>query len=688
MLTAARWRTRWQVVSRSLDRGSLILSTLPALIACALAGAVQQTPAAAAPATQAPTPQPQAPTPQPQAPTPQPQAPAPQPQAPAPQPQAPAPQPQTLTGFAKPTRTVSSAPVAYFDWFEYSGHDSVFNQPLPPGAFRNPILAGFHPDPSIVRVGDNFYLVNSTFTYFPGIPVFQSNDLVHWHVIGNVIDRPGELNFDGLGVSRGVFAPTIRYHNGVFYVVSTAVDAGGNFVSVATRPQGPWSDPIWLREVDGIDPSLFFDEDGKAYLLNNGPPPAPPQYDGHRAIWIQQFDPAARKLFGPRKVLLDGGVDIRKKPVWIEGPHLYRRGPWYFLLCAEGGTSTQHSEVVLRARSPWGPFQPFAGNPILTQRDLPPERANPIANAGHADLVEAGDGHWWAVFLASRPYETVHYNTGRETFVLPVTWHDGWPAILPRGTEIPYVVTGPVTANASALRPSGPHGLAAAADTDNSTAAATVTTAVPAATADTNAPAIAGDLVATGNFTWRDEFNSTILRPQWLYVRVPKQPWADLAQRPGWLTIHALRLPLDSLQNMSFLARRQQHLSFDATTELELPRTPGIAAGMAAFQSENYWYFLGVRRVPPRAGQPAQPFELILDKRGGKQTETVNRVALGDGSRIKLKISADAREYSFYFDEDGSGWKPLRERDDGSILSTDVAGGFVGAFVGPYARAE
>jgi alpha-N-arabinofuranosidase len=369
---------------------------------------------------------------------------------------------------------------------------------------------------------------------------------------------------------------------------------------------------------------------------------------------------------------------------------MYRHDGWYILMCAEGGTSTQHSEVVLRSRSPWGPFKPFAGNPILTQRDLPADRANPIANAGHADLVEAGDGSWWAVFLASRPYEIVHYNTGRETFLLPVTWHKGWPSILAAGKEIPY---------------------AAPAD--------------PGMTEiSINPPE---RLTTTGNFTWRDEFDSPVLQRQWLYVRVPKQPWADLTRRPGWLTISALRTPLESLQNMSFLARRQQHLAFDASTELEIPRETGIAVGLAAFQNENYWYFLAVRRraapsVPGEASarpqqaegaphaahgwpwmdtlglrgagtaqrnaQHAPALELFLERRGGKQTETVARVALDEGARVKLKIAAKARAYSFYFDEDGSGWKPLRENDDGSILSTDVAGGFVGAFVGPYARAE
>ena len=282
---------------------------------------------------------------------------------------------QAAEGISKPSPAVAMNPTVFFKWFQYHARDAVFDQEAPQGTYRNPVLAGFYPDPSITRVGDTFYLVNSTFTYFPGIPVFESRDLVHWRQIGNVIDRPRELSFAGKDVSRGIFAPTIRYHNGLFYLITTAVDSGGNAVFVAKNPAGPWSDPVPLPELQGgIDPSLFFDDNGKAYVVNNGLPQGGPKYEGHRAIWIREFDPAARKLVGRAKVLVNGGVDMSKKPIWIEGPHLYRHAGWYFLMCAEGGTSTQHSEVVLRAKSPWGPFKPYAGNPILTQRDLPADR--------------------------------------------------------------------------------------------------------------------------------------------------------------------------------------------------------------------------------------------------------------------------------------------------------------------------
>ena len=529
-------------------------------------------------------------------------------------------------------------PVVY-EWFEYTGRDAVFEQPLPAGHFRNPILSGFHPDPSITRAGQRFYLVHSTFAYFPGIPVFESTDLVHWKQIGSVIDRPSQLDFSKLGVSRGVFAPSIEHRDGTFYVFNTHVDGGGNFVVTAKNPAGPWSDPVWLPELaGGIDPSMFVDDDGRAYVLNNGPPAGAPRYDGHRAIWIQEFDRAALRLQGPRKVLIDGGVDPGKQPIWIEGPHIYKRQGWYYLSCAEGGTGPQHSQVVLRARSPRGPFEPHAGNPILTQRDLAPDRTNPVTNAGHADLVEAPDGTWWATFLATRTYEGVHYNTGRETFLLPVTWHDGWPLILERDRAIPRVVRGPKFMQAR-----------------------------------TQAP-------LSGNFTWRDEFDTSALDKAWLQLRTSQQKWFDLRRVAGALSIDPQVARLGDTATPSFLARRQQHLVFDATTALRVPGATGIAAGLAAFQNESHWYFLGTRRTEHGVG-------IFLEKQSKAGLETIATATLPNVAQLKLRISGDARAYTFSY-EAGDGWRMLKERDDGSILSTEVAGGFVGATVGPYAREE
>lgn len=216
--------------------------------------------------------------------------------------------------------------VSHSEWiefrsFEYRGEDSLA-QPAKPKAdeYRNPILSGFYPDPSIVRVGEDFYLVNSSFSWYPGVPIFHSRDLVDWEQIGHVLDRPEQLPLSGVGVSRGIFAPTIRYHNGQYYMITTNVDGTGNFYVTAKNPAGPWSNPTVLPEIAGIDPSFFFDDHGKAYILHNGvPPDNKPVYSGHRALYLFPFDVNSGKVTGPGKIIVNGGTDLSKKPIWIEG---------------------------------------------------------------------------------------------------------------------------------------------------------------------------------------------------------------------------------------------------------------------------------------------------------------------------------------------------------------------------------
>jgi len=524
-----------------------------------------------------------------------------------------------------------------FDWFEYTGRDTAGDYRLPAGHYRNPILAGYYPDPSVTRVGDKFYLVNSTFAHWPGIPIHESTDLVNWKLVGYALNDPTKVNFDGLGTSRGVFAPSIHFHDGTWYVINTLVDAGGNFFVTAKDPTGPWSDPVWLKDIDGIDPSFFFDDDGKAYILNNGPPEGAPLYNGHRAIWIQEFELASQRFTGPRKVIVNGGVDLASKPIWIEGPHLYRIRGAYYLMCAEGGTGDGHSEVIFRAKSPWGPFEPYKRNPILTQRDLPKDRDNAVSSAGHADLVQRQDGSWWAVFLATRPYSGERFNTGRETFLLPVTWKDGWPLILPPHTTVPLLVSAQVGRVTNYVRREG----------------------------------------RQGAHIQRDEFKGTS-ETEWLQVRVPKQPWYRMDQ--GALEITALPVNLEQKLNPSFLARRQQDQRFDASTQLVARLAPGISAGIAVYQNEDHWFFLGTKT------QGAQ--RLFLERRAGATTEVIAEASIAaPPETLRLRVSAEGPNYSFYYDA-GKGWQALRENADGSILSTEIAGGFVGTVLGPFARQE
>ena len=295
----------------------------------------------------------------------------------------------------------------------------------------NPILTGFYPDPSIVKVGADYYSVHSTFSYFPGLPIMHSRDLKNWKQIGNVITRPSQMDFMGERMSRGLFAPAITYYKGIYYVTCTDIDHDGNFVVTATNPAGPWSDPIKMSQVRGIDPSIYFDEaTDKAYVIyNSDAPNNKPLYPGHRTVQMYEFDYKNLKTIGEKKQLINGGVDITKKPVWIEGPHILKRNDWYILYCAEGGTSVNHSQVALRSKDIWGPYVPYEGNPVLTQRGLPADRPNPITSAGHAQFIEGPDGNWYSIFLAVRPYEGDYYNTGREMFIAPLTWVNDWPMI-------------------------------------------------------------------------------------------------------------------------------------------------------------------------------------------------------------------------------------------------------------------
>ncbi|HVU29440.1 MAG TPA: glycoside hydrolase family 43 protein [Sphingomicrobium sp.] len=546
-----------------------------------------------------------------------------------------------LALLSAPVAAASQEP-ARFDWFEYRGDDGL---PKPrPGEYSNPILQGFYPDPSIVRVGEDYYLANSTFAWFPGMPIFHSRDLVHWTQVGNAIDRPGQIDFGKAGMGDGLYAPDISWNDGTFYILNACVRCGGNFVITAKRPEGPWSDPVWLPDLeDAIDASLFFDSDGSAWIVNNGPPIETPRYPGHRAIWIQQFDAKALKTFGPRSVLVDGGVHPEKNPIWIEGPHIFRKDGSYYLIAAEGGTAEDHSEVVFRSDKVTGPYLPLATNPILTQRDLPGGRSNPITSTGHAQFVETPRGEWWAVFLGVRPYDLANnFNTGRETFMMPVRWKDGWPRITDPGEVVPW------TAKAPGLRPG-------------------TTSAVP----------------TNGDFSVREDFSSAKLAPYWMQLRNPKGDWWRIAR--GALELDARPIGLASHGNPSFLARRQQHLDAVATTSLSFrASSEGAEAGIVAYQNDDFWYFLGigsdhgkpVARVRRRSGETDEAGGVVLAEEPVPQ------------GPIELRITARKGSYDFDWSQDGKRWRTLVKGADGTILSTKKAGGFVGAVFGLYAHDE
>jgi xylan 1,4-beta-xylosidase len=276
--------------------------------------------------------------------------------------------------------------------------------------YSNPILPGFYPDPSVCRVGEDYYLVTSSFEYFPGVPIFHSRDLIHWRQIGHCLTRPDQLRLAGVPSSGGIFAPTLRYHDGLFYMVTTNVSYGGNFYVFTDDPGGAWSEPVFVQQ-GGIDPSLCFDR-GHVYFTSTGE-------SSLMGIYQSEIDIKSGKKLTETRFLWSGTGGR-----YPEGPHLYHIGDYYYLMIAEGGTEYGHMETLARSQSPWGPFEPCPHNPLLTHRN---ESQSPIQGTGHADLVEAHDGSWWLVFLGFRPQRWQYHHLGRETFLAPVTWSAaGW----------------------------------------------------------------------------------------------------------------------------------------------------------------------------------------------------------------------------------------------------------------------
>ena len=509
--------------------------------------------------------------------------------------------------------------------------------------YRNPVVAGFHPDPSAIRVGDDFYLVNSTFGYFPGLPVFHSRDMVSWRQIGNAIDRPGQIKYGKDELTRGLFAPAISHYQGTFYIANTCFYCdGGNFIVTAKNPAGPWSDPVWLG-FSGIDPSLFFDDNGAAWMVNNDIPQGTMLYDGHRAIWMQQFDIATQKMIGPRTVLVDGGADPASKPEHIEGPHLFKHEGWYYLTAAEGGTGEQHAQMVWRSRQVTGPYEPWPGNPSLTQRDLDPNRPQPVTSAGHAQFIKLKDGSWWAVFLATRPYRGNENNLGRETFLLPVTWHDGWPMILPRGERIPVVLQRPDL-------PSDPQ-------------------PVP----------------TTGPFAWREHFTAGQLPPQWMTIHPPKQPWFKTGADGLRITPSTTSLGgHGSGGQPAYLAHRLQHHHATITATLD-PNSidNGDLAGLALIQNERHHYVVAIEN-----GQ--QGAAIVVLQRTGEHSpvagQELKRIALSPVNQpVSLRFELEGPRLNVYYATDPGHWQAIATNLDASLLSAAIAGGFIGNTFGPYA---
>jgi xylan 1,4-beta-xylosidase len=513
-------------------------------------------------------------------------------------------------------------------------------------SFTNPILSGFYPDPSICRVDNDYYIVNSSFAYYPGLPIFHSTDLLNWQQIGYALNRPEQLNLDGAGVSRGLFAPTIRYHDGLFYILCTLIDKGGNFIITAKDPKGPWSNPIWLPQVKGIDPSIDFIGD-KAYIVYNSDPPENKSlYDGHRTIRMYAFDYKNFKVIGEEKLLINGGTDISKKPIWIEGPHLYKVGEYYYLMCAEGGTGYNHSEVVFRTKNLEEPFISYQNNPILTQRNLDPARKNPVTTTGHADLVQTPEGKWWAIFLGCRPYEGDFYNTGRETFMAPVEWKDGWPIINPGFSEVKYSYPIDAAIKKTAQKYSG-------------------------------------------NYFFKDDFNKSIVDDRYSFLRTVRDKWYDVETNRGALSLALQPQTCSGKENPAMVCFRQPHLKGYAATAINFTAAnENEKAGLMIFQSENNFYFIC------QSVENGKPVVQLLKGNGKNSLLTKPEIITTQlllnkpGKEIYFKIEAKGDTYSFYYAIKRNKWQLLKDNVDGKFLSTKIAGGFVGSMYAMYATSN
>jgi beta-xylosidase len=474
--------------------------------------------------------------------------------------------------------------------------------------FTNPVVPGFYPDPSVCRVGDDYYLVASTFTWFPGVPIFRSRNLVDWIQIGNVLDRPSQLDLtDTRGwASMGVYAPTIRHHDGRFFMITTNVTHAGarNFFVTADESAGPWSEPVFV-DVAGIDPDLAWDADGSCWLHFS------------RAVDVARCridDVTGAVLDGPEATWSGTGLQ------YPESPHLLERDGTWYLLIAEGGTREGHAVSIARGPSPVGPWEGCPANPILSHRSTD----KPIQNTGHADLVEATDGSWWLVLLGVRPrgVGAGFHVLGRETFLVPIEWVDGWPVPGDLLLEMPR-------------RPPGPSSPVA--------------------------------------FDGRDDFDGGSLHPRWMSIRNPTDAIASLRDRPGWLTLHGTDATLDDDEPV-FVGRRQQHQQCRVRALVD----PGASAeaGLAVVMDESFHYEVAVRgdevvahvHIPSldlivgSAPRPGGDVVLVLETRPDPHGPDL--VVLGVEEAGELRVLAEI---------------------DGRYLSTEVAGGFTGRVIGMYA---
>ncbi|WP_125721330.1 glycoside hydrolase family 43 protein [Flavobacterium ustbae] len=528
----------------------------------------------------------------------------------------------------------------------YKGDDQVYkNNPLKEDEFYSPVLQGCYPDPAITRKGDDYYMVCSSFAMFPGVPIFHSKDLVNWTDLGGVLDKVSEFNPHDTGISAGIYAPGITYnpHNDTFYMIVTAFTGNmGNIIVKTKDPKKGWGSPIKL-DFNGIDPSIFFDDDGKGYVVHNDAPDKGKElYNGHRVIKVWDYDLENDKVIpGTDKIIVNGGVDLSKKPIWIEAPHLYKKDGHFYLMCAEGGTGGNHSEVVFMSESPKGPFKPSSNNPILTQRYFPQNRPNKVDWVGHADLVLGPDNKYYGVFLGIRPNQKDRVNTGRETFMLPVDWSGTFPVF-----ENGLVPIEP--------KLKMPKGVVNKTGRDG--------------------------FFPNGNFMFTENFTSEKLDYRWIGLRGPREHFISIVKKG--LQINPFPVSIKELKPTSTLFYRQQHNTFSFSTALDYkPESEKDLAGIVCLQNERFNYVFGIT-------QKDKDTYIVLERTENGKSEIIASSKIDIKGTVRLQVEAVGDNYQFSYALNGIDFKNLGSLISGDILSTNVAGGFTGALIGLYATAS
>lgn len=515
---------------------------------------------------------------------------------------------------------------------------------------KNPIIPGFYPDPSICRVGDDFYIACSSFELYPGIPIFHSKDLAHWEQIGYAMDQNNGFHVTKNSMVGGVMAPTLRYHNGTFYIINANFSDRGNYIVTAKDPAGPWSDPVWLTDVPGIDASIFFDDDGKAYILGTGD-----VWDNgagvmERGIWMAPYDIEQFRLAGEPVTIFNSAMRGAASP---EAPHLYHIGDYYYLIIAEGGTEHYHSVVAARSKELFGFYENNPANPVMTHRHM--GYSCPITNVGHADLVELQDGSWYAVMLASRLIDGKYKNLGRETFICPVIWERGWPLFSPGTGKLEWEYE-------------APRGLA-----------------------QTN----------QSQYPERDDFTEESLGLQWTCWGTPYEPYYEIRDSKLYLRCIRQSLTEDMYQMgawdadkkdgfAAFWGQRQCQMDVTVTCQMTFMPEEQESAGLAIVQAMNHQIHLEriradgkqkLRLVAYTADYDVPPY---MPGFVSKNQETVLAEADWEQPDIILQLELHHEELQVRY---GSAENDLRDlcMADAGLINPEKVGCMSGTVIGMYA---